>query len=247
MWKWLHPYTKPETAYHLCGQLMPWFLASALVLIGLGTIWGLAFAPADYQQGDGFRIIYIHVPTASMSMGVYVSMAFAAFVGLVWQYKLSDWAVIAMAPIGFVFTCIALITGSLWGKPMWGAWWVWDARLTSELILAFLYLGIIALYHAFDDKVIAAKAASILTLVGSINIPIIKFSVDWWSSLHQGSTIKITEKSTMVSEMLYPLLCNILGFGLLFIGLTLIRFRAEILARNTMRPWVRQFVQKEGH
>ena len=137
MWKWLHPYAKPERTYQLCGSLLPWFSIFATIFLVIGMIWGLAFAPADYQQGDSFRIIYIHVPAAMWSMGIYGSMAIAAFVGLVWQLKLSNIAVAAMAPIGAVFTFIALITGSVWGKPMWGAWWVWDARLTSELILLF--------------------------------------------------------------------------------------------------------------
>lgn len=145
MWKWLHPYSKPERTYQLCGTLLPWFSVAALVCLIAGSLWGLAFAPADYQQGDSFRIIYIHVPSAMWSMGVYASMAVAAFIGLVWQIRLAHMSIAAMAPIGAVFTFIALITGSIWGKPMWGTWWVWDARLTSELVLLFLYLGVIAL------------------------------------------------------------------------------------------------------
>ncbi|PLX58301.1 MAG: heme ABC transporter permease, partial [Vibrio alginolyticus] len=168
MWKWLHPYAKPETAYRLSGKFLPWFSVLALVCLSVGTVWGLAFAPSDYQQGDSFRIIYIHVPSAIWSMGVYMSMAIAAFIGLVWQVRLSDMAALAMAPIGAVFTFIALLTGAVWGKPMWGTWWVWDARLTSELILLFLYLGVIALYHAFDDQKTAAKAAGILAIVGVV-------------------------------------------------------------------------------
>lgn len=241
----MHPYAKPEKAYQLSGQLLPWFTLIGGLLIFIGTLWGLAFAPADYQQGDGFRIIYLHVPAASLSLTIYVSMAVMAFIGLVWQYKLCDWALAAMAPIGAVFTLIALVTGAIWGKPMWGTWWVWDARLTSELILFFLYLGVIALYHSFDDKNMAARAAGILTLVGTVNIPIIKYSVEWWSSLHQGSTLRLTESSTIASEMLYPLLCNLVGFGFVFATLTLIRFRAEILARNSMRPWVRELLFQE--
>ncbi|WP_163938586.1 heme ABC transporter permease [Paraferrimonas sp. SM1919] len=245
MWKWLHPYANPENSYRLAGKLIPWFATFAATLITIGTIWGLGFAPTDYQQGDSFRIVYIHVPAASLSMMIYVSMAIASFAGLVWQFKQSGWAASAMAPIGAVFTAIALLTGSIWGKPMWGTWWVWDARLTSELILLFLYLGVISLYNAIEDKTVAARAAGILTLVGVVNIPIIKWSVDWWNSLHQPSTIKITEESTMASEMLYPLLTNMLGFSLLFTTLTLIRFRNEILARSAMRPWVKELAQKQ--
>ena len=246
MWKWLHPYADPQRAYQLSGKLLPWISVLALGFIFTGTIWGLMFAPTDYQQGDSYRIIFIHVPAASMSMAAYMGMAIASFIGLVWQLKLADWAAASIAPIGAVITFIALFTGATWGKPMWGTWWVWDARLTSELVLLFLYLGVISLYASFEDKVLAARAAGILAIVGVVNIPIIKYSVDWWSSLHQPSTIKITEKSTMPSEMLIPLVINILGFGLMIGALTLVRFRAEILARNSMRPWVRELATKVG-
>lgn len=245
MWKWLHPYADPERAYKLSGTLFPWFAILACLLITVGTLWGLLFAPADYQQGDSYRIIFIHVPSASMSMAAYMGMATAAFIGLVWQVKLADWAAASIAPIGAVVTFIALFTGAAWGKPMWGTWWVWDARLTSELVLLFLYLGVISLYASFEDKVLAARAAGILAIVGVINIPIIKYSVEWWSSLHQPATIRITEKSTMPTEMLYPLLINILGFGLMIGAITIVRFRAEILARNSMRPWVRELAKAE--
>ena len=246
MWKWLHPYADPQRAYQLSGKLLPWISVLALGFIFTGTIWGLMFAPTDYQQGDSYRIIFIHVPAASMSMAAYMGMAMASFIGLVWQLKLADWAAASIAPIGAVITFIALFTGATWGKPMWGTWWVWDARLTSELVLLFLYLGVISLYASFEDKVLAARAAGILAIVGVVNIPIIKYSVDWWSSLHQPSTIKITEKSTMPSEMLIPLVINILGFGLMIGALTLVRFRAEILARNSMRSWVRELATKVG-
>ncbi|WGY47512.1 heme ABC transporter permease [Vibrio sp. ABG19] len=240
MWKWLHPYAKPEAAYRLCAKLQPWFVILALLCLAAGTVWGLAFAPADYQQGDSFRIIYIHVPAAIWSMGVYMSMAIAAFIGLVWQVKLSDMAASAMAPIGAVYTFIALITGAVWGKPMWGAWWVWDARLTSELILLFLYLGVIALYHAFDDQKTAAKAAGILAIVGVINLPIIHFSVEWWNTLHQGATITKFAKPSISNDMLWPLLLNIFGFAFLFAALAMIRTRNEIISKESHRPWVIQ-------
>lgn len=158
MWKWLHPYAKPEQAYRIAGLWLPWFAVISVLTFAAGLVWGLAYAPSDYQQGDAFRIIYIHVPAAILSMGAYSSMAIAAFIGLVWQIKTSDMAVAAIAPVGAVFTAIALFTGAAWGKPMWGAWWVWDARLTSELILLFLYLGVIALYGAISDKVLAGRA-----------------------------------------------------------------------------------------
>lgn len=247
MWKWLHPYSKPEAAYRLCGKLQPWFVILALLCLAAGTIWGLAFAPADYQQGDSFRIIYIHVPAAIWSMGVYMSMAIAAFIGLVWQVKLSDMAASAMAPIGAVYTFIALITGAVWGKPMWGAWWVWDARLTSELILLFLYLGVIALYHAFDDQKTAAKAAGILAIVGVINLPIIHFSVEWWNTLHQGATITKFAKPSISNDMLWPLLLNIFGFAFLFAALAMIRTRNEIISKESHRPWVIQLATSKMH
>ncbi|MFW7522925.1 heme ABC transporter permease [Vibrio ostreicida] len=246
MWKWLHPYAKPESAYQLSGKLLPWFSAIALMCLLTGTLWGLAFAPSDYQQGDSFRIIYIHVPAAIWSMGVYMSMAIAAFVGLVWQVRLSDMLVSAMAPIGAVYTFIALFTGAIWGKPMWGAWWVWDARLTSELILLFLYLGVIALYHAFDDQKTAAKAAGLLAIVGVINLPIIHFSVEWWNTLHQGATITKFAKPSISNDMLWPLLLNILGFAFFFVVVALVRLRNEIIKNDSHRPWVMELAAKQS-
>jgi heme exporter protein C len=243
MWKWLHPYAKPETAYQLCNRLLPWFAILTLLTLGTGTVWGLFFAPTDYQQGESFRMIYVHVPSAIWSMGVYMSMAIAAFIGLVWQLKLSNMAALAMAPIGAVYTFIALMTGAIWGKPMWGTWWVWDARLTSELILLFLYLGVIALYHAFDDQKTAAKAAGILAIVGVINLPIIHFSVEWWNTLHQGATITKFEAPSIAPTMLWPLLLNILGFGFFFGTVMLIRFKNQILEKESHRPWVQSLAQ----
>ena len=245
MWKWLHPYAKPEVCYSLCNKLLPWFAVLSAVAIFIGTVWGLAFAPTDYQQGDSFRIIYIHVPAAIWSMGVYLAMAIAALIGLVWQVRLSDWASLAMAPIGAVFTFIALATGAIWGKPMWGTWWVWDARLTSELILLFLYLGVIALHNAFDDPRKAGKAAGILAIVGVVNLPIIHFSVEWWNTLHQGATITKFDKPSMDTSMLWPLLINIVGFGLFFGFIFLMSFRNKILQREIQRPWVLQLVKRK--
>lgn len=242
MWKWLHPYSKPEVTYNLCNKLLPYFSVLAILFLGAGTVWGLAFAPSDYQQGDSFRIIYIHVPAAIWSMGAYMSMAIAAFIGIVWQLRLSNMAAAAMAPIGAVFTFIALFTGAVWGKPMWGAWWVWDARLTSELILLFLYLGVIALYHAFDDQKTAAKAAGILAIVGVINLPIIHFSVEWWNTLHQGATITKFAKPSISGDMLWALLLNIFGFLFFFVSLTLVRFKNEILSKESHRPWVQELI-----
>lgn len=238
MWKWLHPYAKPDAVYRLCGQLQPWFAGLSFLCLVVGTVLGLVYAPADYQQGDSFRIIYIHVPAAIWSMGVYISMAAAAFIGIVWQLRIADMTALAMAPVGAVYTFIALITGAIWGKPMWGTWWVWDARLTSELVLLFLYLGVIALSHAFDDQKNAARAAGILAIVGVINLPIIHFSVEWWNTLHQGATITKFAKPSIASEMLWPLLACILGFAFFFVALTMTRLRNEIISRESHRPWV---------
>ena len=208
-------------------------------------IWGLAFAPADYQQGNSFRIMYIHVPAAIWSMGIYASMAIAALVALVWQIKQANLAMVAMAPIGAVFTFLALVTGAVWGKPTWGTWWVWDARLTSELILLFLYFGVIALYSAFQDKSIGAKAAGILSIVGVVNLPIIHFSVQWWNTLHQGASITKFEKPSIATEMLIPLLLAILGFMLLSVYLTVVRYRNALLSAEKKRAWVQTLVAEK--
>ncbi len=245
MWKWLHPYAKPERSYQLASTLLPWFTISSIIVLIIGVVWALAFAPVDIYQKDYYRIIYIHVPAATLSMSVYMAMASATFVGMVWQLKLSDAAAAAMAPIGATLTTIALITGAIWGAPSWGTSWVWDARLTSYLILLFIYLGIIALQNAFEDKVLASRAAGILTIVGAVNIPIIKYSVEWWNTLHQGATISKFEQPSMGDDMLYPLLINLFGFALMIVALSIVRFRNEVIARDTMRPWVKELVAKE--
>ncbi|MGO1295820.1 MAG: heme ABC transporter permease [Vibrio sp.] len=246
MWKWLHPYAKPERAYELSGKFVPWVMFAAILSLVVGIVWGLAFAPADYQQGNSFRIIYIHVPAAIWSMGIYVAMAVCALVSIVWQQRLASVMMRAMAPIGAVYTFIALVTGSIWGKPMWGTWWVWDARLTSELILLFLYLGVIALYQSFDDHKSGVDAAGILALVGVVNIPIIHYSVNWWNTLHQGQTISKFGKPSIAPDMLWPLLLNILAFALLFSALALIRFRNELLFIERHRKWVKFIASSKG-
>lgn len=215
-------------------------MTAAVATLLLGTVWGLAFTPPDYQQGDSYRIIHIHVPSAIWSMGAYSSMAIAAFIALVWQVKAAQWAVGAIAPIGAVFTVIALFTGAAWGKPMWGTWWVWDARLTSQLILLFLYLGVIALSGAFVDRQTGAKASALLAVVGVVNLPIIHFSVEWWNTLHQGATITKFSKPSIDPSMLWPLLISILAFGLLLAALTCLRLKTAILQNEQHRPWVRQ-------
>ncbi|WP_423186885.1 heme ABC transporter permease [Alishewanella sp. d11] len=245
MFKWLDPLAKPETLFHFCGKLTPWLMALAIFTMLLGNIWGLAFAPTDYQQGDSYRIIFIHVPSAIMSMGAYMAMAIAAFTALVWQIKTAQWAVLAIAPIGAVYTAIALLTGMIWGKPMWGAWWVWDARLTSQLILLFLYLGVIALHGAFSDRQTGAKVASLLAVIGVINLPIIHFSVEWWNTLHQGATITKFGKPSIDPSMLWPLLVSLLSYKLLLAALACYRLRTAILENEQHRPWVKQWVSKQ--
>jgi len=232
MFRWLDPYAKPETLYHLCGRLLPYLMGLALFTLLLGNIWGLAFSPSDYQQGDSYRIIYIHVPSAIWSMGAYSSMAIAAFIGLVWQIRVAQWAVLAIAPIGAVYTVIALLTGAAWGKPMWGTWWVWDARLTSMLVLFFLYLGYISLRGAFDDPARGARSAAILALVGFVNVPIIKFSVDWWNTLHQPASVIRMDGPTIHPDMLLPLILMAVAFKLLFVWLVLLKMRAELMAQR---------------
>ncbi|GAB3027974.1 heme ABC transporter permease [Bowmanella dokdonensis] len=240
MWKWLHPYAKTEQAYRLCSTLLPWFAVASLLCLIPGLIWGLAYAPADYQQGDSFRIIYLHVPSAILSMGAYSAMAVAAFIGLVWQIRSADMAVAAIAPVGAVMTFIALFTGAAWGKPMWGTWWVWDARLTSELILLFLYLGVIALYQSFEDKQQGSKAAGIMALVGVVNLPIIHYSVEWWNTLHQGATITKFGKPSIAPDMLWPLLLCLAGLAFVVGALSLYRLQTEMLRRELHRPWVQK-------
>ncbi|WP_371376295.1 heme ABC transporter permease [Thalassotalea aquiviva] len=247
MWKWLHPYANPERAYQLSGTLTPWFAWISAILLTTGMVIGLVFSPPDYQQGETVRIFYIHVPSAMLSMGIYLGMAISALCGLVWQMKLAETSIAAMAPVGATFTAIALFTGAAWGKPMWGAWWVWDARLTSELILLFLYLGVMALYNAFEDKALAAKAASVLALVGVINLPIIHYSVEWWNTLHQGATISKFDKPSISIDMLIPFMFSFFGFAFMVAALICIRFKAEIISRNAMRPWVKSLaLQTEG-
>ena len=215
--------------YGLSFCLSRWTGIACALLLLAGLYGGLVMAPADYQQGDSFRIIYIHVPAAWMSLFVYMVMAISGGIGLIWRIKLAEIIARSSAPIGASFTLLALVTGSIWGKPMWGTWWVWDARLTSELILLFLYLGYIALQSAFDDRRVAARAGAILALVGIVNIPIIHYSVEWWSTLHQGPTISKFDSPSISMSMLIPLLLMTVGFKLFFATTLLIRARSEIL------------------
>ena len=214
----------------LSAVLMPWLGGLTAVLLVAGMYLALLASPPDYQQGETVRIMYVHVPAAWMSMFCYVSMALAAAVGLIWRHPLAELAAKATAPIGASFTFLALITGSLWGRPMWGTWWVWDGRLTSVLILFFLYLGYIALVEAFDDPARGMKAAAILALVGCVNIPIIKFSVDWWNTLHQPASVVRMGGPSIDASMLAPLLVMATAFTSYYFWLLLLRLRSEILA-----------------
>ena len=238
-WTWFHKLGSPKWFYQTSGRWLPWLALAAALLIGVGLVWGLVFAPADYQQGNSFRIIYIHVPAAMLAQSCYLMLAVAGVVGLVWKMKLADVALQCAAPIGAWMTFIALLTGAIWGKPTWGTWWVWDARLTSMLILLFLYFGVIALGQAISNRDSSAKACAVLAIVGVINIPIIKYSVDWWNSLHQGATFKLTEKPAMPVEMWLPLLIMLLGFYCFFGSVLLMRMRLEVLKREARSSWVK--------
>jgi heme exporter protein C len=247
MWNFLHRLASPPHFYVLSRKMIPWFVLPALLLIGYGTYAGLFLAPPDYQQGDAFRIIYVHVPAAYLSMMTYMAMAVSAGIGLIWRIKLSHAVAAAAAPIGAWFTFLALITGSIWGRPMWGTWWEWgDPRLTSQLIMLFIYFGYMALRAAIDDPEKADKASAVLAMVGAVNIPIIHFSVEWWSSLHQGATIIREGGPAMPAAMLVPLLANIFGFTFLFGALLLARVRTEVLFRERRKRWVRELVLAEG-
>ena len=241
-WTWFHRLGAPKSFFTLSSRCLPGLaLLSGLCLL-VGVTWGLAFAPPDYQQGDSFRILYIHVPAAMLAQSCYVMMAVAGAVGLVWKLKLADVFLQCAAPVGAWMTALALITGAIWGKPTWGSWWVWDARLTSMLILLFLYLGLIALGQAIGNRDSAAKACAVLALVGVVNIPIIKYSVEWWNTLHQGATFSLTAKPAMPPEMWLPLLFTVLGFYTFFASVVLLRMRGEILKREHRASWVREYL-----
>lgn len=248
MWSFFHKLASPKWFYAIAGRFLPWLAGLSVLTLSVGLVWGLAFSPPDYQQGDTVRIMYIHVPAAILSLAAYMAMAMAAVIGLVWKIKLSHMVSACAAPIGATFTAIALTTGSLWGRPMWGTWWEWDARLTSELILLFLYFGVMALRSAVEDRNVGDRAAAILAIVGVVNIPIIHYSVQWWNTLHQGASI--TDPSKMLNpsihhDMLWPLLIMILGFHLLFATLLLQRTRVEVLDRERRSAWVGELLAKE--
>lgn len=242
----LHKFASPMHFYTFSRAAGPWFAAACAVLFVAGLAGGLLFAPADYQQGESFRIIYVHVPSAWMSLFVYMVMASAGALGLIWHVKLGDVIARASAPLGAWFTFLALVTGSLWGKPMWGTYWVWDARLTSELILLFLYLGYIALQGAIEDRRMAARAGAILALVGTVNIPIIHYSVEWWNTLHQGPTVSKFDAPSIDTTMLIPLLIMSVAYTLYFFAVMLARARCEILEFERNTVWVKERALRAG-
>jgi heme exporter protein C len=237
-----HRLGSPRWFYRISGPLA-WVLgALALVLLAAGTFWGLAVAPPDYQQGNSFRIIYVHVPSAIVAQSAYMLMGVAGVVLLVWRMKLADMVLATAVPFGMSMTALALFTGAVWGKPTWGAWWVWDARTTSMLVLLFLYFGLYALRQAIPRRETAGRACAVLAVVGVVNIPIIKYSVDWWLTLHQGATFKLTEQPSMPAEMWLPLLVNVFGIYCFFGANLLGRLRVEILRREQGTQWVRELL-----
>ena len=237
--RWFHQLGSPPYFDRFAARWAPWAYGLALLTMAYG-LWGALFGvPADYQQGDSFRILYIHVPSAWMSLFVFALMAFYAAIALIWRIKLCEILAMACAPIGAGFTAITLATGSIWGKPMWGTWWDWDPRLTSELVLRFLYLGVIGLNAAIEDRRNAARAAGFLAIVGVVLLPVIRYSVEWWNSLHQGATIKLLGESTMDPSMLWPLWVMVLATKFWFVGSLLQRARVDNLEREAGKDWAR--------
>ncbi|CAH9018977.1 heme ABC transporter permease [Candidatus Nitrosacidococcus sp. I8] len=232
----------PKYFYVWADRLIPWLKRIGLLLTIVGLIWGLAIAPTDYQQGDSYRIIFIHVPSAWMSLFIYMVMASCGAIALIWRVKIAEIIGSVSAPIGASFTFLALVTGSLWGKPMWGAWWVWDARLTSELVLLFLYLGYMALESAIEDPRQAARAAGILALVGIVDLPIIHYSVEWWNTLHQGPTVTKFGAPSIYWGMLVPLLIMAIAFMIYYGAFVLYRTQSEILDRERKSGWVKRII-----
>ena len=228
------------------GRFLPWLAVSGLIVTVAGLVWGLFFAPADWQQGDAVKIMYVHVPSAWLASVGYMGLALCSLVSLVWRHPLADLAASEIGPVGAGFTAICLISGSLWGKPMWGAWWVWDARLTSVLVLFFLYLGHIALVRAFDDPQRGFRAGAILALLGVVNLPIIKFSVDWWNTLHQPASITLTGVPSMYMGMLLPLFVAAIGYSLVFAAIVTARLRAAVMEQR-IRSLLLARVDNEGH
>jgi heme exporter protein C len=244
--KWLIEMGSPPLFYKWSTKILPWLFISAILILGIGLFWGLLFAPTDYKQGDVYRILYIHVPSAILGQSIFMFMAFCGFINVIWRAKISGMMLKSAAPIGVSFTLLALVTGSIWGKPTWGTWWVWDARLTSTLILFFIYAALIGLHSTIEDKTKADRAVSILSIVGLAIIPVIKKSVDWWQTLHQPSTFTITSSPSMSPDMYQPLLLCLIGFYLFFALLLTLNLRNEILERERTKNWVKQLLGGAG-
>ena len=240
--KLYHQFASPKTYVVLVNKMYPYIFYFSLCIYTIALVWGLAYAPADYMQGNSFRIMYLHVPASFLSQSLYLVMAIAAAVFLVWKVKLAAYMIKSIAPIGALVTFIALVSGSIWGIPTWGTWWQWDARITSTLILFIMYLGIITLHSSFSNAEKADRLMSILVVVGVVNIPIIKKSVDWWSTLHQPASITVSEGASIDPSMLYPLAISALGMGLTLIALGIMTSRLYILTREKNKKWVQSYV-----
>lgn len=238
MWNWFFKLGSPPHFYRIATRLEPWLMGCALVLLVIGAYGGLALAPPDYLQGDGFRIIYVHVPSAFLSMFAYAVMAVASAIGLIWRMKLAFCVAAASAPAGAAFTFLALCTGAIWGEPIWGTWWAWDPRLTAELVLLFLFLGYMLLRQAMPETRQADRASGILAVVGVVNLPIIHYSVEWWNSIHQGPSLMKLETPSIDGDMLWPLLVMIVAYQLLFIGILFTSIRTQILLRERNARWI---------
>jgi len=236
---WFNQTGSPAIFDRFAARWAPWAFAFAFISLAVGIYGAIYSVPADYQQGDNFRILYIHVPAAWMSLFIFVVMAIQAFIALVWRIKACEILAMSCAPIGAAFTLITLVSGSIWGKPTWGTWWTWDPRLTSELVLLFLYVGVIGLHNAIEDRRAAARAAGFLALIGLINVPIVHFAVQWWNTLHQGETIRLIGPSKMDPSMIWPLLAMAVGSKAWFVGSLLQRARAMNLEQESGKDWVR--------
>ena len=241
----IHKMGSPPWFYNFSGKLVPWLWAVFCSLAAWALYLGLFKAPADYLQGESFRIMYIHVPSAWMSMMIYTSMAIMGFIALVWRIRIVEVLAMSSAPVGAAFTFVALASGSLWGRPTWGTYWVWDARLTSELVLLFLYLGVIGLYNAIDEPRKAARAACLLAIVGAVNLPIIHYSVKWWNTLHQGSSISVTGGSNIDPSMLWPLLIMALAVKFYYGANLLTRARVLLLEQDKRKAWLRKVIGED--
>lgn len=242
----MQKYANPALFLRLSQAVLPWLAVLAVVLLATGLYWGLVLAPADYQQGETVRIMFIHVPAAWMALGAFTLMAVASMVSLIFRHPLADVAARSVAPIGVAFTFIALVSGAIWGKPMWGTWWVWDARLTSVLVLAFLYLGYIALWQVLETPARASRPCAIFALVGFVNVPIIKFSVEWWNTLHQPASVVRVDGPAIHPSILTPLLIMALAFMLVFVVLVLLRMRTHITRQRLQAAAMRALQRAEG-